>query len=134
MKKCSTKRCRNRIKIRKYCDKCRRRIADAKNPIRYAYQNLKKGAVRRNIPFELTLEQFSLFCVATSFLVGKGREKNTYSIDRIDPSKGYTITNIQVLTLEENRIKGKKILHYDWTTKTAYVETKRGTKQIWFDE
>lgn len=54
-------------------------------------------------------------------MAGKGRHADSYSVDRIDNDKGYTIDNIRVLTLSENASKGAKILSYDYQTKHATV-------------
>ncbi len=91
------------------------------NPLQACYNNLKSNAKRRSIPFTLTLEQFATFCYKTDYLKGKGRKSASYSIDRIDNDKGYTLDNIQVLPLGENSRKGNKILHYDWQTRYATV-------------
>lgn len=92
-----------------------------KNKLRYCWQTLKDNSKRRKIPFDITLEEFEQFCIKTDYLIGKGRTKDSYSIDRIDSSKGYTINNIQKLTVSENSQKARKILHYDWSNKEGYV-------------
>lgn len=80
----------------------------ANNPIKAAFVQLRDNAKRRRKEFTLTLEEFTSFCMATTYLDGKGRERQCLTIDRIDPSKGYTFDNIQPLTCSENTIKGNK--------------------------
>lgn len=91
------------------------------HPLEYAYQTLKDNARRRGKEFSLTLEQFKRFCRKTDYISGKGKTKTSYSIDRIENDKGYTLKNIQILPLGENSKKGCKILQYDWRTQTATV-------------
>lgn len=48
-----------------------------------------------------------------------GRTAHSYSVDRIDNTKGYIPGNIQALTIAQNSSKGTKVLSYDWYHKTA---------------
>lgn len=75
------------------------------NPLTYTYNSLKCNARRRGKPFDLTFIQFSKFCIDSNYMKLKGKTKNQYSIDRIDPTKGYSIDNIQILTVSENSTK-----------------------------
>lgn len=102
-----------RLKNDRYCSKHRKQYKKANNPEAYHYDLLKGNAKRRKVNFKLTLEEFKKFCKKTGYLNGKGRNKNKLSIDRIDPLKGYELSNLQVLTVSENSKKGqedKKIL------------------------
>jgi len=92
-----------------------------RNPIHHAYINLKHNSKRRGVSFELTKEEFRLFCYETNYIGIKGKTKTTYSIDRIDPDQGYHILNIRVLKHPENCRKGSKKLVYDWRTGYATV-------------
>ena len=62
------------------------------------FSNWKKSACRRNISFDLTLEQISSFPLVCHYtgkaLTLEGNYPNTISLDRVDSSKGYTITNV----------------------------------------
>ena len=91
-----------------------------------AFETLKYNVTRRNkerpieaaIPFDLTFNDFKAFCKKTKYLKGKGKTKDSYSIDRIndDPEKGYhgyRKDNIQKLTLSENSIKRHLKTYYD---------------------
>ena len=80
------------------------------HPLEYAYQTLKDNARRRGKEFSLTLEQFKRFCRKTDYISGKGKTKTSYSIDRIENDKGYTLKNIQILPLGENSKKHLKIV------------------------
>lgn len=96
----------------------------SKNPVRYAYQTLKDNAKRRGKTFLISLEYFKQFCKRTDYIAGKGRMKESYSVDCIDPRKGYVEGNLQCITLSDNTKKmhsDKKILSYDYVTGTAFV-------------
>lgn len=85
------------------------------------YLAIKFGASRRNIPFEITADfLWNLFeyqnglCALTNIpiiLVNKIKSNNvdwdviTASVDRIDNTKGYTISNVQWVHKEINRLK-----------------------------
>lgn len=113
--KCATKRCAKKTaKGAKHCSACRMRKYREQNPVKAAYDHLKYNAARRGHEFMLTIEQFKAFCVETNYIMGKGRTKESYSIDRIDNDKGYTIDNIRVLTVSENSKKYTKSLSYEY--------------------
>lgn len=116
--KCETFNCRNsRGKQRRLCYSCTKKKYADKNPVKYAYQVLRGNAKRRGHKFTITLQEFIRFCVKTKILMGRGRTKDCYSIDRIDESKGYEPGNMQILTVSENRLKYTKHVKYDWETR-----------------
>lgn len=108
--KCKTKYCRNAPKKGRTCSTCHTREYRKNNPYRYSYNNLKSNAKRRGKEFNLTFEEFKEFSIKTNYLIGKGRSKDSYTIDRIDTEKGYSIDNIQILSNSENVRK-----HLKWT-------------------
>jgi hypothetical protein len=99
---CSKHRCTRKVVARHLCFKHYRQLIRQENPLKYAYQTLKDNAKRRGKEFSLTLEQFEKFAVKTAYMHRKGRGRFSYTIDRIDPDKGYTPDNIQVLTNSDN--------------------------------
>lgn len=111
--KCETSNCRNKILTARKCSSCRCAASRAKDPEKYSYYNLKNNAKGRGINFELTLEQFRQFCVETDYIIGKGIKKHSYTIDRIENDKGYTIDNIRILSNSANASKGTKKLEFD---------------------
>jgi hypothetical protein len=122
MKKCATKYCNRKPEgNRQYCSTCRSRKCRQNNILKYTYNNLKSNSTRRGVEFTLTIEDFKKICYETNYIQGKGKSKLSYSIDRIDNSKGYVLENIRILTLSENSRKGSKILEYDWYTGYATV-------------
>lgn len=75
------------------------------NPARYAYRHLKANAKRRGKDFTLTFAQFEAFAIETRYLAKCGKSATSYTIDRIDPTRGYHADNIQALTNRENVLK-----------------------------
>ena len=110
MNKCATKYCVNKkMSDRSICGKCNSRKYRENNKIKAAFQNLRANAKRRGKEFILTFNEFEIWAIETEYIIGKGRSKHSFHIDRIDESKGYSIDNIQVLTNSENK---KKYLRY----------------------
>lgn len=83
-----------------------------KNPVKSAYADKRHDAKRRNIPFSLTLEEFTAFAISSGYIEGKGHFGACFHLDRIDPQKGYEAGNIQVLTCSENTAKGNRERHF----------------------
>lgn len=100
----------------------RSRRTRAADPIRYSFVTLRNNAKRRGKVFTITLEEFKQFCYATDYLKGKGRTATSYTVDRIDESRGYEPGNIQALRNADNV---RKYLNYDWQTGAAQVVTVR---------
>lgn len=81
--------------------------------IRTIYNRLKSSAKKRSIPFDLTITQlndltFPITCPVLGMPLKFNRgqlQDDSYSIDRIDSSKGYTIDNIEVISWRANRLK-----------------------------
>lgn len=117
--KCQTKYCRNKTKYVGYCSTCRSKKCRDKDPVRYAFNNIRNRAKQRGLAFTITLEQFRQFCIKTRFIAGKGRSSESYTIDRIYNGVGYHIDNIQVLRKCDN--VRKYYLSYDWEHKIATV-------------
>jgi hypothetical protein len=115
---CAGLGCSNKSPTRRFCNTCRSRKARLKDPIRYAWTNLKSSAKRRFIFFDLTLEEFVEFCYESEYMSSKGRTIGTYNVDRIVEGKlpGYTRSNIQKLEKVDNIKKYKK---YDAMSKKA---------------
>lgn len=81
--------------------------------IKTIYNRLKASAKRRGIPFNLTLTDlnnltFPISCPVLGIPLKYNRgmlQDNSYSIDRIDSTKGYEIENILVISWKANRLK-----------------------------
>lgn len=87
------------------CETCKSRKSRINNPQRYAFQQVKRSADLRSIPFNLTFDEFLEFDRQTSYVASKGRESESLTIDRIDSSRGYEIGNIRALTWSQNCTK-----------------------------
>jgi len=103
MKRCATPYCRKPARdTHRLCSRCNNRRWAQRNPLRYAYGNLRRRARQRGHAFELTFEQYRQFAVQTGYDQLKGKHGKSLSIDRIDPSRGYRMNNIRAVTLSEN--------------------------------
>lgn len=103
---CKIKYCRGSRSPRDpLCGKHRHRLNKEKNPISYTFNLLKSNAKRRGKFFDLTLEQFTKFVTDSGYMAGKGKKANSLSIDRIKVELGYTLDNLQILTLSANSTK-----------------------------
>jgi hypothetical protein len=120
-RKCITPRCRNKTSRGFCCSTCRARKTREADPIRYAYTTSKNNAKRRGKIFELTFEQFKAFFYKYDYIKGKGRTKESFTIDCIINDLGYVEGNIRILPLVDNARKGVKMLSYDWQTNYATV-------------
>lgn len=119
---CQVKYCRNdRVTGRRVCYAHHLYSWRVNFPEKAAYQILKDHAKRRKIEFTLTLAEFTKLAEETGYLESKGTTKEDLHIDRIDPLKGYTKSNVRVITCSENAKKGAT---YD---KQQYAEAKRST-------
>lgn len=80
---------------------------------REIYNRLKQSAKKRKIEFNLTLSDlnnisFPITCPILGIPLkwNRGEPKdNSYSFDRIDTLKGYSIDNLQIISYKANRAK-----------------------------
>lgn len=123
---CKVKGCSRKISSRKnhkrggFCRRCAEHRYKARHPYAYALNKLRNNARRRGIPFELTLEEFIMFCDLTDYMSASGRFADCLSIDRIDPKRGYTLDNIQAVTVSVN-------------SRHAHIQTKVEKLKQWRD-
>ena len=97
-RKCATPRCRKAAGPGStICNGCRKRIFRKRHPIAYLFDNLRTHARVRGKAFELTIEQFTAFCIEIKYHELKGRDPDALTIDRIRPEEGYRNGNIRVL-------------------------------------
>ena len=76
------------------------------NPKAYLLVCAKRRAKKNNIEFSITVDDFEIpeICPALGVKMVK-RTRTAPSLDRIDPTKGYVVGNIQVLSLKANTMK-----------------------------
>ena len=103
---CIERFCRNEsAEKRRICYRCKARKYKARHPIKHLFNIKKQRAKERGHKWDLTCQEFEEFVLRTGYMDRRGRGRNGMSIDRIDPDKGYTIDNIQTLTVSENSKK-----------------------------
>jgi len=77
------------------------------------WKRLKQSAKKRGIEFDLKLTElnemsFPITCPILGIPLKWNRgqpQDNSYSFDRIDSSRGYSIDNLQILSFKANRAK-----------------------------
>jgi hypothetical protein len=123
---CKTKYCKNVANHGTYCKTCISRRFRSRNPMKAAYNALRANAARRGHEFTITYEYFARWCRRSDYMAGKGRTKESYTIDRKDNRVGYVPGNLQVLTNSDNASKGNRVLMYDWQSGYATVISRTG--------
>lgn len=120
--KCCSAWCMNApVSGRRYCHKCRSRKYKYSQPHRYSYNLLRCGAKKRGIAFSLTFEEYvelwdrhpsqwqdKLANLWASNSVQGRSDRDTWEIDRIDNSRGYEASNVQILKKHMNASKGAR--------------------------
>jgi len=100
----------------------------------WAYTMLKARAKREGIPFDLNVSDVSVpsHCPILGMPLvrskGRGPKADSPSVDRIDPSKGYTKGNVWVVSQLANRMKNNATpeqLHQfaDWVKRSVIHNT-----------
>lgn len=112
--RCTAAGCTKPAATRGLCHAHAKREYAQRNPLRYCYNSLKQNAKRRGKEFTLSFDEFAAFAVKTDYINKRGKNSESYTIDRIDPTKGYSADNIQVLTNAQNVRKYARIdAHWD---------------------
>ena len=68
----------------------------------YSFNKLRNRAKERGHAFHLTYEQYEQFALSSGYAERKGKTAESFSINRIDPERGYEVDNIECITLSEN--------------------------------
>jgi len=82
------------------------------------FRQLKNSAIKRGIEFDLDLSDlneisFPITCpiLGMPLHFNRGKvEDNSYSVDRMDSTKGYTVDNIIIVSYRANRLKSDATL------------------------
>lgn len=109
MRYCKTKYCSNPLSPAgrsPYCSKCRSRHYRENHKMVSSYHIKKWNAFWNSIPFLITLNEWMEWCQKTSYHLLRGPEAEDMTVDRKDPTKPYTIDNIQMITRRANGVKG----------------------------
>lgn len=101
---------RYRKENRELTNKAKREWVANLHPAKRAFYSCKNRAKRTNIEFNITIEDIVIpeMCPILEIPFIKGTKNNykyTYSLDRIDNSKGYIKGNIQVISMMANIMK-----------------------------
>lgn len=104
---CSTYRCTRSVrhccgKILLKCHTCTSRLHRIRNPEKYAYNNLRCSARKRDIDFDLTFEEFWGFVAGTDYIARRGKGDTDLSIDRIRTHEGYKPGNLRIMRYLDN--------------------------------
>ena len=88
------------------------------------YRKYITGAKERNLPFELTIEEFDRITKNPCFYCGELPEdefgNRFVGIDRINPNEGYTSTNVIPCCFVCNRMKSNYEMNY-WVNKMKQI-------------
>ena len=88
------------------CSMHRSTLTRILNPVRTTFAEKKSNAKSRGIVWSLTLEQFKEIVAQQDYMDNKGCTKQCLHLDRIDSTKGYELSNLQIITCAENVAKG----------------------------
>ena len=143
VKTCTKPNCKKQHHAKGFCKFHYQQQYRQKNLIKYIYNNLKSNSKRRNKEFDLSFEDFEDFAVLTNYIGKRGRQKDSFSIDRIHNELGYTKDNIRSITVSENSRKGTKILDAYWddyekqvvaTVKKSWSDIEQQKEQSTFED
>lgn len=91
------------------------------------YQRIKSRAKRDNLEFDLELTDIVIptHCPVFGVKLVYGDKDWTYSVDRLDPSKGYVKGNVSIISNKANRTKNNATLQ-DLEAICSWLRTMRG--------
>lgn len=92
------------------------------HPVQSAYNNWKYNSRKRGIPNEVTLLEFTVFCIETGYIYLRSIGLDV-TIDRPRSLEGYKVGNMQLLMRADNTRKQNKEFAYGtkYLTKTDDV-------------
>jgi hypothetical protein len=119
----------------KACNKTSSSIWRKENKDVFALKRIKERAKEKGLDFNLTREdiQHPPVCPVFGFTLERSNDglpkKNSPSVDRIDPNKGYTKDNIQIISqlanaMKQNATPEQLIAFAEWVLKTYQKESK----------
>ena len=142
VKTCTKPNCKKQHHAKGFCKFHYQQQYRQEHLINYVYNNLKSNSKRRNKEFDLSFEDFEDFAVLTNYIGKRGRQKDSFSIDRIHNERGYTKDNIRSITVSENSRKGIKMLDAYWdphenkviaTVKKSWSDIEQSNEKTTFD-
>lgn len=107
---CQVLRCGNPVaKGRRICERHKKQLYRARNPWRYAWENLKRSAQLRGKVFALTPEEFREELEPLGYdPTRRGCREGFLTVERVDPLCGYVPGNIRPMEFMENSRKGAR--------------------------
>jgi len=103
-KYCCAFNCKNTPVSKKggLCHAHYRRKRKVIDPVYDRYNSFKTSAKQRGKEFNISLKEFRAFCQETGYVINKGYRGKVASVDRVINSLGYSIDNIQMLSIRAN--------------------------------
>lgn len=88
-------------------DSYHKRKTDPKNIIIYLLRNARSRAIKKNIEFDLVESDITLpeTCPILGTEFDRSSRRYSYSLDRVNPNKGYTKDNVWVISQIANAMK-----------------------------
>jgi hypothetical protein len=133
---CFSSHVKNKDGLQGSCRKCNRLSSkewNANNKDSLALKRIKDRALEKGLDFNLELKDIAYpdKCPVFGFELTRNNKVshfNSPSVDRIDPTKGYTKDNIQVISqlangMKQNATKEQLIQFAEWVLKTYRKET-----------
>jgi hypothetical protein len=129
---CFSKHAKNKDGLQGQCKNCNKissKIWRDENKDIFALKRIKERAKEKGLEFNLTREDidYPSVCPVLGLSLERSNDgipkKNSPSVDRIDPSKGYTKDNIQVISqlanaMKQDATKEQLISFAKWVLKT----------------
>lgn len=107
MRRCKECKAREARSGRYYCPTCANRRWRAAHPVEHMYYMIRASALRCEIPITIKRWQWVLWCRWHGLTHRGGLKGDSWTIDRVDASRGYSLDNIQLMTMRENSRKAR---------------------------
>ncbi len=112
----------------KECQKKRDKKYRQENPTQKTLDNIRQRAKKLGVPFDLELSDLNKVTMCPVFNVklergARGPTQTSPSVDRIDPKRGYTKDNIQIMSnlanvMKQDATKEQLLQFAEWIFKT----------------
>jgi hypothetical protein len=135
-----TKHSKNKDGLQGSCRECNNKLSkewNAKNKDSLILKRLKERSIQKGLDFDLTVADIDvpLKCPVFGFDLHRNHKVplfNSPSVDRVDPTKGYTKDNIQIISQLANAMKQnaspEQLLKFaEWIFKTYGKENNANT-------
>lgn len=135
-----TKHSKNKDGLQGSCRECNKKSSkewNANNKDSLILKRLKERAIQKELDFNLTLDDINVpaNCPVFGFALQRNHKIplfNSPSVDRIDPTKGYTKDNIQVISqlanaMKQNATPDQLVKFAYWVLSTYKKETNEDT-------